>query len=534
MSLAADVVEAEAGATTPVGLTVVNRGETTDRFEVEVEGIDPEWRFIPVPTFAVEPGETRNEKVFLKPPRLPESVAGAYPFVVRVRSLESGETRTAQAMLKLGAFHHLTIEIAPKKGVVSPTTKRNDFRLTLVNLGNSEHTLQLSAQDPEERCAYEFESDQVVLAPGQQREVEMVADPKQAPILSSGRLIGFSVFARSLNERNVTATAQAQLEQRSLLSPATLVAFVLLLGILGTWWAMRPVPPSVHLSVSPPHALPGEQIQLRVTAEHADHIKVTMGSSPDETLVYEGPLVNEPIVTELKGKSGDTVTFFAEATREGRPSDAHESKTVLVDTPPVVPQVAIDKFYTETNRVKIDTPFVVHWKVQNAIKVAVTPVADDLSPELESQEITPRKLGEQEYTLVAFGTDGKSVKKTISVQVYDESEARILAFGADPTTAKEEEGGKTTLSWQVTGAERVELSVGGAGPDKVDPTGSQEFTITGKTLFVLTAIDIKGRKTSKTVKVLFEKPVIVINPPVDPPTTDPNFPDKIPPPTTGP
>ena len=162
-----------------------------------------------------------------------------------------------------------------------------------MNLGNSEHTLQLSAQDPDDRCAYEFESDQVVLGPGQQQEVEMVADPKQTPLLSSGRLIGFSVFARSLNERNVSATAQAQLEQRSLLSPATLVAFVLLLGAVGAWWTMRPVPPTVQLQITPMRAMEGDTVQIRAIADHADHVKITVGESGE--VVYDSVPSGEAI-----------------------------------------------------------------------------------------------------------------------------------------------------------------------------------------------------------------------------------------------
>ena len=526
----------------PVGLTVVNRGTATDRYEVEVEGIDPEWRFVPVPTFAVEPGESRSEKLFLKPPRLPESVAGSYPFVVRVRSLESGESRNAQALLKLLPFHHVTMEISPKKGVVSPTTRRNDFRLSLVNLGNSEHTLQLSAQDPDDRCAYEFEQDQVALGAGQGKEVEMVADPKQRSLLSSGRLIGFSVFARSLNERTVTATVQAQLEQRSLLSPATLVGGVLLATVVGGWWAMRPKPPEIHLFLNPPHALPGTPIQVTYEAHNANHIVITMGDGAgDEDVVYDGVPNGEAITVPLKGK--DIATFTAVADQGGRET-TKDIQRVAIDVPPVVPEAEIAKFWTDTKRVKLGTSFVVNWKVRNATKVTLAPIGGDIQPDQESQEITPTTTGEQTFALIATNSEGKSVRKTVIVDVYDESDARILAFAADPTTAKEESGGKVTLSWQTSGAERVELTIGTNAPVPVDPNvqGSKEIVVTGKTPCTLTAYDAKARPQSQRLRILYEKASITIEPTTagttagTPPTTggtpppDPNFPDKIPPP----
>ena len=527
MSLAADVVEVEAGATTPVGLVIVNRGDAIDRLEIEIEGIDPEWRFVPVPSFPIEPGETRNEKIFLKPPRLPENVAGAYPFVVRVRSLESGDARTAQGLLRLQPFHHVTMEISPKKGILSPTKRRNDFRLTLVNLGNSEHTIALSAQDPDERCAYEFEQDAVDLAPGQGKEVEMTANPKQNSILSGGRLIGFSVFARSQNERGVSATAQAQLEQRSLLSPASLIFALILIGVSFALWSVRPKQPSVELFLNPPHALAGTPVEVRYEARNADHVVITMG---DET-VYDGPPSDSPLSVVLKG-AGDA-TFTAVARHEGR-KDAQDIEHVRIDQPVVADAAVIQKFWSDTKRVKIGTSFIVNWKVQNATKVQVEPLSGELSPDRAQLEIQPTSVGEQTYTLIATNADGKSSRKSLTVKVYDESDAQILAFSADPNPAKEADGGRVVLSWTVSGADLVELKLGSDSPRQVEGN-SKEVVLGAKTTCTLIATDAKGRKRTAKVTVDFEKaPPPPVDPPTtttgdDPPPTDPPFPDRVPP-----
>ena len=67
--LSSDLISVEAGDNTPVTLQVVNKGEDVDRFEVEVEGLDAEWTTVPVPVFAIGPGETQSEKVFFRPTR---------------------------------------------------------------------------------------------------------------------------------------------------------------------------------------------------------------------------------------------------------------------------------------------------------------------------------------------------------------------------------------------------------------------------------------------------------------------------------
>src|SRR5207253_10995896 len=127
---------------------------------MQVEGIDPEWTASPEPVFNVGPGETHSQKLFFKPPRASESLAGNYPFVVKVRSLNSGDARTGQGVLQIKPFNHLGMEISPKKGYSSPVRQLNNFTLTVMNLGNTEHTLQMSGADPEEECTYEFDSDQ--------------------------------------------------------------------------------------------------------------------------------------------------------------------------------------------------------------------------------------------------------------------------------------------------------------------------------------------------------------------------------------
>jgi uncharacterized membrane protein len=38
-----DMAPVDPGATTPLTVVVVNRSDDQDRFELEIEGIDPEW-----------------------------------------------------------------------------------------------------------------------------------------------------------------------------------------------------------------------------------------------------------------------------------------------------------------------------------------------------------------------------------------------------------------------------------------------------------------------------------------------------------
>lgn len=508
VQLTPDMVPLDPGTTTPVGVVVVNRGGEADRFELEIEGIDPEWKAVPVPVFGVEAGETHSEKVFLKPPRASESLAGNYPFVIRIRSLISGEQKTVQGVAQVKPFHHLSMEIDPKKGSISPFRRQNIFDITLVNLGNTEHTLQFLASDPEDACAYEFDSEQITIGPGQQREVELEANPTKSPIFSSGRLIGFTVTGRSIDTPSVVANAQAQLEQRPLLTPTSLAVFVLAILMIGVWIMAMPKPATLSLSVNPMSITAGQTVTVHWEAEHAKTIVIRSDGGP----IYEGsdPKGDRTITLNAAG----TVTINAEATGGGH--TVRQSRQVTVAALPEVPAPKILSLSAEPKRVKLGQPFIMKFELSdNVVEAILQPTDEHIDPALKEKEITPTQTGIHQYELLAKNSKGEVVRKSFKVEVYDESEAQILGFTADPKLVRLAEGNRVTISWQVNEkAQRVELKSGSNDPIQVLNSGSTSFTIAAKTVFVLTAIDSSNRKVSQQIVVNVEAA------PVPPPATD--------------
>lgn len=499
--LSPDIVPVEPGATTPVSVVVANRGPEADRYELELEGLDAEWKAVPVPVFGVDPGDTHTEKFFLKPPRSPESLAGNYPFVVRVRSLISGEQKTVQGMAQVKPFHHLSMEIGPRKGSISLLRKHNTFDVTLMNLGNVDHTVQLSGTDPEDACAYEFETETVALGPGQQKQVEMVVNPSSSPLVSSSRLIGFTVTGRSIDTPSVVSTSQAQLEQRPPLTPATIVLALLLSAIVALWWWTRPQPPTFSLSVDPRAAMVGQTVQVNWAAEHAKSVVIRAGSE----VIYEGPELsgNRTVTLSTEG----TLTVSGEATYNER--RASSTSHVEVSPRPTVPLPVIDEASVDRSQIRLGEAFVLHYKFSGEVQSAVLqPSGITLDPALDEREIQPNRQGKLTYTIVARNSAGDQAERSVTVNVVDESDARILGFSA---SAKEvpAENATVTISWQVAGADRVELRGGTANGTVVGSLGSQTFDLDGKTAFTITAFDRKGRKIVKSLTVNVLPPVAV-------------------------
>jgi hypothetical protein len=173
----------------------------------------------------------------------------------------------------------------------------------------------------------------------------------------------------------------------------------------------------------------------------------------------------------------------------------------LIEEPPKVPQPEILTISAEPTTVKLGQPFELRYKFNDAVtKAVVGPLGLDLNLSLDRIEITPNRPGQIEYTIAASNAQQQTVRKSITVNVVDQSDAVILAFDANPPTLKPEDT-HVTVSWQVNNADRVELTSSTGEILNVEPTGSRDFPVTGKVTFTLTALDRKARKAVRTLKV---------------------------------
>jgi len=519
--LAQDVVQVEPGATVPFSISIENQSAESDRFELEIEGIDGDWKAVPEPIFTVEPGQTLVEKIFFKPPRASESLYGTYPFVVRVRSLESGEVRTAKGVLEVLAYHHISVEINPKKGYYSPFTKQNDFDVAIMNLSNVEHMVQLTGTDPEDACTFEFESDQITVGPGQERMVPCVVKPKRTSLVSSGNLIGFSVSARAVDHRNVAASGQAQLEQRAFFTPAALILFVLAAIIGLAWWINMPKPPAVSLKVDKVQVVRGDTVNIAWEAEAGSRVRL---ASQDGTIeISDLPASG---TQSFAVQATDSLSLFVEATRKGLKARS-ETVRITVSEPEMVPDPAIVKFAPDRKRVKLGTSFFLEYDFNEATVEAILSDGRTLDTSLSRLEITPKQAGQITYEVSARNKVGKAVVGKFTIEVFEESDAAILAFSADKLTARPDDN-VVRISWQATRSARVELKESTGSVFVVSPQDTRDFLISQKTTFTLTAYDESGRKVFRQLTVEYEEPVA----PPDLGPTDGGEPGGGPPPTT--
>jgi hypothetical protein len=498
-----DVVSVEPGTTVPFGITIHNRGDLDAEFELDIEGIDGVWRAIPVPMVRVPKSETVTERVFLKPPRESESAAGSYPFVVKVRNLETGEVGHAQSVLEVRAFHSLAAELMPRKGYYSPIRRGNTFELSVTNEGNTAHSVGLYGTDPEDACSYEFDPTRIQVAPGQTKTALVEVAPRRSQLVSSAKLIGFNITARSNDHSSIAAQVPGQLEMRSLLSPVSLATALVFAFLAFLWWINMPQPPTVSLSVDTMQVIRGKELKLAWKASDRSRVRLILD---DGTAILENG-APEGVLNYLV-KERDIVSIRAVATRDGM-TGRSDVLQISVAEPEVVPSPEILELKPSARSVKIGNTFLLRYRFgPSVVSATLAPLGKELDPTVSQIEIPVDSPGDHVYEVSAKNKAGVASVKSFTVTGFDASDAQVLELRTDRSTATPADN-MISLRWHVTRASRVDLKSSAGDTYEVEPKGSREFMITAKTTFTISATDDRGRVVSRQVTVNFrEEPVV--------------------------
>ena len=527
-AIPSEALTVDPGASVQLDILVSNPGAEPETVELVLEGIDPEWIAVPQPTLTLEPGVSGKILVLFRPPRSSESAAGDYPFVARVRTLtgEPGE-RSLSGILRVKAYHHLALEISPKKGAISPMSRANTFELNIANLGNSDHSLLLSGSDPEDECAYEFDHENVAVGPGQSRETLVTVNPRSRKALSSSRLIGFGITARSVEAPSVVSTTGAQLEVKPFLSPTMLAFLVFVVGLVGVLWAIQPKPPRVtSLTVDRPSVARGESVTVGWRTTDTDggtvHLRVGGTELPDK-FPPQGSYTFQP-------KDVGTLDVVATAMRDTRQSDP-ERVSVSVSEPAPVPEPRITTLEPSAKSVRVGQSFVLKYGFNEAVTSAkISPLAKDLDLSLDSIQIATDTPGTMEYTVVAENKAGKRASKSFKIEVTDPSQASIVDLLATPKAVDPD--GVVSVSWTVTGASAIRLTYGDKFEDLATANGTRQIPIAQKTTFTLRATDARGKSVSRSVTVRVNAPpappVVPTNDPGNTVGNEPVLPENVP------
>lgn len=503
VGLSRDLLHVEPGNAATLVITVTNQSSSADRYEIEIEGLDAAWVALPIASFTLGPGEEKQQKALIKPPRTAESKAGSYPFLVKVRSLESGHAEEVQAVLEIEPFSLVSIEVEPRRETAGVFSKQAPYTVTTVNLGNQELNLQLFADDPEDACTYQFTQERVSLAPGQQKQVRLSVQPSHFPLIGTPRLYAFTVSARGIDNPHISANAQAQIERKATVSPSVL-ALVLIMALVAFLWIWnRPRTPEILFFQSNKHeVLTGQTVKLSWGTKYATRVEIE--SSDGRPKIVGGPS------GEVEVPIDSTVTFTITALNDAdRKSMSHTPIVIVAKIPEEEPLPIIESFTISPTKVAPGSAVTVNYKVQNADRIILQPFNFTLPPNLETFKFTAPSEGKFDLTLTVFNKSGQAAQRSASLTVEVPSKAAITQFRAmlqdEPVGDKElDPDTLVTLVWSVRNAARAQIDP--SIPDFDIARGSVSVIVRRTTTYTLTIFDEEDRPAQQKITIRVKQP----------------------------
>jgi hypothetical protein len=489
----------EPGSTAQFSVTIINNQDHDDHVSLEIEGIDVEWYALPVPSFTIASGQSQTARVLFRIARASECTAGTYPFLVRARSMETGDAGIQQAAITIKPFSSLQMDIDPKRAVSTFVHHANVFEVSVTNLGNHDETLDFFASDPDDDCAYEFETSRASIKPGHTEMIPLLVEPVTRPLLGSGKLIGFTITSRSAQDSYVSANVHGQVERRPFLSTLTvwLILIVALAGIL--WAAFRPRPAVIYsFTANPMVVTAGSPVTLTWTGAYfGEGSYIACANQPGNT-----PITKSSGSISLPAPLQPGLAVFTLIVRNGS-HDIEKDVRVNVQPAPVPPKPRILSFKSSLTKIHQGDTISLSWVVKDAVNITLNPLNSSGDPrQYLSQDVKPD--ASTVFILTARGVNGDVVQRQLSVTVVPptESLSDILLFKAKPDSIYT--GQKSTLSWSVDNSSSVEID-NGVG-NNLQLKGKIDVSPQQTTTYTITATDNRGIVKTQTVTVTVSEP----------------------------
>ncbi len=177
-------------------LIVRNSSNLVDHFSLEVAGIPAAW-ICSLPETHMFPGDQRELALAIRPPRSPASRAGVMPVEILLTSRAMSRVVSHITVdLIVEPFSQWRLALQPQRMTASAQGR---FAVQIVNEGNSDLLLALSASDYENVCRYEFDRKEITTPAGESQEVGLVVSGPFGEAIDADHTYAFTVSAGSVD-----------------------------------------------------------------------------------------------------------------------------------------------------------------------------------------------------------------------------------------------------------------------------------------------------------------------------------------------
>jgi pSer/pThr/pTyr-binding forkhead associated (FHA) protein len=186
-----------------LALIIDNTGNTANTYTIELGGMEAEWAKPNRREVQLDPGESTEVMIAVRPPRTTKTLPGLYALTVRV-ALKSDPTQALEAVREIEVVGYAALAMAVQEG------KQNGLHhLAAQNQGSVPLDLQLGGYQRENLLRYHFEPPRLHLEPGQTEQVTLNVRPRKNSLFSPPQTVDFAIVARSLDKAGYQAPIQA-------------------------------------------------------------------------------------------------------------------------------------------------------------------------------------------------------------------------------------------------------------------------------------------------------------------------------------
>ena len=198
-----------AGERTDIQVSITNQSLIVDHFDLQLNGIPPEWVKISEDNIQLMPGGQTYVLMTIHPPYDSSAIAQNYPIQLSVYSRNhEREVSFSKAKVVVHPFTELTMAMHPER-----LRNKGNVEVTLHNKGNVSIDVALIGRDPANDVLFELEQQALYLQPDEQVTLPVDVQPRKRGWFGATQLLPFEVEATIPNIEE-PETTYGQLEVR--------------------------------------------------------------------------------------------------------------------------------------------------------------------------------------------------------------------------------------------------------------------------------------------------------------------------------
>jgi hypothetical protein len=356
------------GSHKTVEITLSNTSDTEQFYTVSITGLPHGWGRVNRPTLRVNPDETAQIMLNIKPPRRSDTAPGDYPITVIVAHEDNPDKRIeAYAVVEILPYNAFAMALLTKR-----VTLYDRFSMVLFNQGSAPLPIHVSATSADKSLSFDIPQPQRVLAAGERVEVKGEIRPKRRRIIGQEQEYPFDVLVHSTDAAGFLTAMRGRfvvepvLPRWSVYAIGGLISAVLVLLGIFLWllWQVTTTLPQIHtFEADTQQAIQGQRITLDWDAQNAHSYTL---------------LVNDVIAFDNLSEDTTTITLDTSPYADGALNVvlvAHRGeRTAEAEVQIDVLQGLQHVYFDVTPAVlvrNVITPMTIRWRVDGAVETRI-------------------------------------------------------------------------------------------------------------------------------------------------------------------